>query len=274
MLKIATYNIQFSLHPHQLQQNILALKKQGIAIICLQEVTVTANQPSIIELLLAKLGPDWQAIWHLGKDKNVQGMGNCILWNNRVLKLLKHSNVLLPYSNKFTQLEKVLSWLAGGVTTPIQRRSVIGYFRYKNKTVRLTNVHLDHNGGSKNRYHQLKFLMTRLQQMQLRKKPDFDIICGDFNILDPLKNRKEIKLYQQLLADYQDATATIAWTADLYHIDSTLGSTWLQVLIQRCHIHVRKKLDFIWVKNTQFAHSQVLKMPGSDHLPIITSLVT
>ena len=268
MIKVATYNIQFSLHPDQIIENILMIASNGVSVICLQEVVVYNEHSNIIDAVLRKLGSNWQAIYHLGKSRDVLSAGNCILWNTKVLELIKNKNISLPYSKTLSLHEKVFSWLAGGITVPFMRRVVVGYFTYKNKTLRITNLHLDHNGGSENRHNQLKYLIGKLQQ---DKKIKYDIICGDFNNFD-LFNKKEIEVYKNILCDYDDATINIDWSGDLNLIDTTAGLKLLQILIKFFDIHLRKKLDFIWVRNIKFTPSKKMSVKGSDHLPIISSL--
>ena len=244
--------------------------KNGVSIVCLQEVICYKQENNIITTLLQKLGEDWKAICHLGKEQNVLGMGNCILWNTRVLNITKKQDVLLPYSKKLSLHEKAFSWLAGGTVIPFRRRAIIGYFMYKNQRLRVTNVHLDHNGGKKNRCRQLNYLINILQQ---ESNNTSDIICGDFNNFDLLGNNNELKEYIHILHDYEDTTTKIDWSADLYLIDTTAGNKFLQILIKNLHIHLRKKLDFIWVKNVTFSGSEKMLLPGSDHLPVVTSLL-
>lgn len=269
MIKIATYNIQFSLHPMEISKNLLRLTKTGVSIICLQEVVDYGNGENIVNLLLQKLGPDWRAINHLGNKPGIANMGNCIIWNSRKLQLVNHQKVLLPYSKKLTFFEKGLSWLAGGITVPFKRRALIGYFAHQNNLLRVTNIHLDHNGGIKNRTRQLAFVRRTLQ----RKKPvDHDIICGDFNNLDLRNTQHGLQTFQKILQGYEDATAHLSWSADLYLIDTSLGSKLVHTLIRKLNFHLKRKLDFIWVKNATFSGSKIIQATGSDHMPLVTSV--
>lgn len=269
MIKLATYNIQFSLHQEQIQQNVMAMVKDGVALICLQEVVIHRQKDNIVTTLLQKLGHGWRAACHVGTEQTLLGMGNCILWDSKVLKLTRKQNLLLPYSEKLALHEKIFSWLAGGITVPFKRRVIVGYFKYKNKKLRVTNVHLDHNGGIKNRTSQLKYLLNALDQSDNSLS---DIICGDFNNFNLRGQNDELESYHKILHEYQDATATIVWSADLHAIDTSTGSRFFQIFIQGLGIHLKRKLDFIWVKNLSFAQSHKMIVPGSDHLPLVTSL--
>ena len=116
------------------------------------------------------------------------------------------------------------------------------------------NIHLDHSGGMSNRLKQLKHFMKLLSESRSIRR---EIICGDFNCFDLLKNGKEERIYQELLgSSFVDATSNIGWTADLNDIDTSMGSENFQKMIKLFKIHLRKKLDYVWLKNIKFKSCQ------------------
>lgn len=220
--------------------------------------------------MLNKLGSDWRAIYNLGKDESFLEMGNCIIWNNKVLDLEKEQKEFLPHSESLAIHEKIFSWIAGGITVPFQRRVIIGYFKYKNISIRVTSLHLDQNGGLINRKKQLSYLMGILNK---NKSIRHEIICGDFNNFDLLKRGKEAIMQNETLGKYfVDISKDSGWTADLNKIDIKIGGVFFKLLIKNLHVHVRKKLDFIWTKNILSISCRKLYLKGSDHYPLIAHL--
>src|SRR5437868_8325767 len=104
-LKIVTYNIQFSLQRENIIKNINLLSKEGVLVFCLQEVVRLPNQEFIVDLILKKLGPEWDAIYHLGEEVSRSGMGNCIIWNKKNLNFKEVKNITLPRKEKINYHE-------------------------------------------------------------------------------------------------------------------------------------------------------------------------
>src|SRR5690606_8351980 len=109
----------------------------------------------------------------------------------------------LPFSEKLKFPEKVFSILAGGVDSPFLRRIISVEFKLKRKKFRVTNVHLDHNGGRNNRKKQLLHLVNKLDN---NREFDFEIICGDFNNLDTSKDNFENQMIESILVGFTEAT--------------------------------------------------------------------
>lgn len=269
-LIIATYNIQFSLNLRAIKTNISKMANMDVSLFCLQEVVPDNGRPSLAEILLKELGGEWRAICSLGSESSILGMGNCILWNTRILTLQKEQQELLPKYNNIKFHEKIFSWIAGGVSTSFERRAILGYFKFNDgRSIRVTNVHLDQNGGLKNRRKQLKYLVSILQKNKLER----EIICGDFNSFDLLNKGKEAEMQKELLGkDFTDISRNIGWTADLNDVNFNKGGKLLEFLIKKMHIHIRKKIDYIWVKNLKCLECERLLLKGSDHKPLVAYL--
>lgn len=268
-LILVTYNIQFSYHTEEIKKNILKMALMGASIFCLQEVVCNSDQTFIVNILLEKLGSDWKAIHNLGAENSKLEMGNCIIWNTKVLKLEKEQKEFLPKHKALVVHEKIFSWIVGGITVPFQRRVIVGYFKFNNISIRITNIHLDQNGGLKNRKIQLKYLANTLR----KNSYTHEIICGDFNSFDLLKTGKEARMHAEILSkDFVDVSKDSGWTADLNDIDLDKGNTVFKFLIKNMRIHIRRKLDYIWAKNITSLKCEKLLLKGSDHKPLISCL--
>jgi endonuclease/exonuclease/phosphatase family metal-dependent hydrolase len=243
-LTIGTYNLQFSQHVNKIIANIAHMAEMGVTLFCLQEVVADSQESGMVQRLLKTLGSDWQAVCHLGEEHSIAGMGNCLLWNTQKLTLLKQENVLLPRAKALAFHEQLFSILAGGLMVPYQRRTIIGDFTYNNQLLRVTNLHLDHNGGLKNRQKQLLYIQNVLEK---KKAADIEIICGDFNSFDLLKRGQEAMMLTKILgSSFVDISRESGWTADLYNLDTSQGFKLFKFLIKSFNLHVRRKLDYIW----------------------------
>lgn len=267
-ISIATYNVQFSQHPEKIIENVLHMVRSGVSILCLQEVV--NRKESVIKTLLSDLGNSWEAACYFGKENNILGMGNCIVWDTKAVSAKSKHFELLPYSQKLAIHEKAISLLASGITSPFKRRMVLINFSINGTNFCVVNIHLDHNGGTANRLKQLDHVIRSLKKNNRSEKT---IICGDFNCLDLLNNGTEYSSYKKLLGhEYNEATENIDWTADLHDIDTSIGNKIFGKLIRILKIHVRKKLDFIWTRNIKLKKCEKLDVQGSDHKPVIAEL--
>ncbi len=198
-------------------------------------------------------------------------MGNSIIWNSKVISLLKKEKLLLPKSKSLNLPEKIFSWFAGGITATFQRRSLIAEFSLDKTKFRITNLHLDHNGGISNRNKQLTFLMDHLNNL---KPTSHEIICGDFNSFDLLRNGKEKLMHDEVLGgDFIDASKDSGWTANLNDIEIHYGKAILRFILKKFHLDIRRKLDYIWIKNLDLIQCKKFQLKGSDHLPLVATLI-
>jgi len=269
-LSITTYNIQLSLHPDIISENLLKLTKQGALIICLQEVVNYHDGRFIINHILNRLGPDWQAINHIGPQPHIQDMGNAIIFHRHFLNLLNYQHLLLPRAPKLVFHEKAFSYLAGGLKNPILRRSITATFKFHHTPIRITNLHLDPTGGLKHRQKQLLNLKDTLNHQPPVHQ---EIICGDFNSFDLLKTGREAAMHQHTLGNnFTNASQHIDWTGDLNRIDTKHATKLMRFLITNAHLHLRRKLDHIYTQGFNVHHCCRLPYTGSDHQPILAHL--
>lgn len=268
-LTIATYNLQFSKNQDQLIKNIIEMTKLGVNIFSFQEVLKENQREFLIDRIVKTLGNNWQAKAHIGANNQLKDIGTAIIWNSKAVNLIKSNKILLPKSKKLAIHEKVFTWLAGGVTTTFDRRSINAIFQFGKHKFRLTNIHLDHNGGINNRKKQLQFLINFLE------KENFihDIVCGDFNSFDLLKTGQESLMHQQIFKNnYVDASKDSGWTGDIYNTEFSKRGFLLELFIKIFKIHIRRKIDYIWVKNFKVIDCQKLIKSGSDHNPLVVKI--
>src|SRR6185436_1079588 len=93
-LNIVTYNIQHGSKADEIVRNILALAYQKADVFCLQEVRQRPNKKFIVDELLKRLGPQWQAEFLI--SPNQFDLGLCNIWNTEKLKAQNFERVLLP----------------------------------------------------------------------------------------------------------------------------------------------------------------------------------
>jgi len=269
-LTVATYNIQFGINSEQIITSIVTLVTNGAQIICLQELINTPQERFIVDRILNRLGKNWQAAYHVGTEQSRLSIGTGILWNTQVVKLNHTEKILLPKLKRFDLHEHVYYRLIGVPSEVLQRKATTCYFTVKGKELRVTSVHLDNVGGPIHRVKQFEYLMSELNKY---KTTDREIICGDFNTFDLLRIGYEKKMLRKVLRHaFTDASEHIKWTSDIYNIDFTTSKPFFPWLIKTANIHIRRKLDYIWVKQMKVVSCDKLNIPGSDHFPLIATL--
>lgn len=266
-LTIATYNIELSIQVEKIIDNITAMAKKGVDVFCLQEVVNSPNQEVIITTLLNRLGKNWKAANHLEDPTLETNIGTCILWNTKILQYQEEKKVSFPKLKRLGLHEKFFAKLIGGSTSSLQRRAITCTFLFSKKTMQITSLHLDHVGGTNHRIKQMEYFFA--------KKPmsPYEIICGDFNTFDLLQTGKEKALLHKTFGpEYIDASATVGPTADIYEMNMQRVLLLFKWVVKTLHIHIKRRLDYIWVKNFQIVDCYTGDVSGSDHLPIIAKL--
>jgi endonuclease/exonuclease/phosphatase family metal-dependent hydrolase len=270
MLTIATYNIQFAINAEKILANIEKMAKGGVAVFCLQEIINVRGEKFFIDKLLSRLGKNWKAAYHVGPEFSKLSIGTGIVWNTKILKFKREDKLLLPKLKNFDRLERLYYKVVGVHAIPLQRKVTICYFAYGKKTIRVTSIHIDNVGGPGHRMKQLSYLLATLHKHEV---PDGEIICGDFNTFDLLKTGYEKLFMQKLFGDdFKDASRHAGWTSDIYNIDFRTSMRFFPWLIKTFHIHIRRRLDYIWVKHMNIVSCRKLPIPGSDHYPLVARL--
>ncbi len=266
-LTVVTYNIQFGINAEKIVSNIEILAKDGANIICLQETINIARHELIITTILKRLGKNWKASYNVGLEDGRLSIGTCIIWNTTVLTLKYEKKILLPKLNTFSAHEKFYYWIIGVPGIPVQRRVTTCYFTINQKLLRVSSIHIDNVGGQLHRMQQLSYLLTQLKQ---NTTPDYEIICGDFNTFDLLKTGYEKKLLQKKFGkEFHDASKKVGWTSDIYNIDFKTSISVFPWIIKTFHLHIRRRLDYLWVKNMKVIKCEKIMIPGSDHFPVV-----
>jgi endonuclease/exonuclease/phosphatase family metal-dependent hydrolase len=199
-------------------------------------------------LLLETLGAEWQMEYET-PPKNSYDNGICILWNKSALEGITFERLSLPLIPQAKLWEK--AWIRvhgfGRNAFLLQKGALVGTFKWNNRRLRITSLHLDWQGGLKQRTAQLAFIRDYLIS---RPNADHEIICGDFNTIGVLNKKRQIKLFLEVLGNrFQDAAANPEDTFPPF------------------------LLDHIFVKNLQSVQFQTSKLPGSDHFPVLAKLV-
>lgn len=268
-LTIATYNILFANEAEKIIENIVQMTKEGVNIFCLQELINITNEEFIIDRILKKLGENWKAVYHVGPEYSKLSIGSGVLWDSTIINMYESEKILLPKIKKFDYFERLYYKIVGVPAIPLQRKALSCYFTKGQKQFRVTCVHLDNIGGPFHRRKQLSYLVSFLKKNAM----DQEIICGDFNTFDLLKTGYEKKLIHRLFdKEFIDATDKVGWTSDIYNIDFRTSVKIFPWLIKTFHIHIRRRLDYIWVKHIQILSCAKRNVSGSDHLPVVAEL--
>jgi endonuclease/exonuclease/phosphatase family metal-dependent hydrolase len=249
-LKIVTYNIQFGAgNIDQVADNIQNLAALGTALFCLQEIRQFDGQRANIAVITERLGTNWQ--WETFIKPNSHDVGLAILWRPELLDLVKMDKILLPKLSQFNFYENFFEKkISRIIDKPVQKGALTAIFQVGDRLLRTTNLHLDWQGHFIHRAEQLNFLVSHLNTPN--KKADYEIICGDFN----------------------------TWGAELIlrsqerKIRRLLGPDFINVYpsAPRTQANFPQRLDYIFVRGAQPIKAEVLKVKGSDHLPIAAVL--
>lgn len=244
-LKLVTYNIFNGKHRDVVIKNILALAKEGVNIFCLQEVRNLGNGESIIDLLLQKLGVNWQAEKLLNDVTRPNDLGLCVIWDSLVVSLKKSDNLLLPKLTKVDLLEKTFRKINKNYHFPVQRSALRLDFECNGKPLRVTNIHLDVSGGKAHKTRQLGHLQSYLKAIPAYPN---EIVCGDFNTLGwgLLAKKYKSKMAEFFGSDFKNVFPKQVRTGPLY-----------------------QHLDHIFVKGLALVAAEVKRMRGSDHKPVV-----
>ena len=98
-------------------------------------------------------------------------------------------------------------------------------------------------------------------------------MCGDFNNYDVFKNGKQTRIMKKLFGpNFEHISSNLKWTADIFHIDMPELSKLYRIFIKIFRIHIKRRLDSIWVKGFKSISCQKINLMGSDHFPILAEL--
>lgn len=270
VFSIATYNIQGSNNPNAILQTIAQLVKNGVQVFCLQEIRSFPRKAFIGDILQKHLGKDWKLECFLQKDKRSHELGLCILWNSNILQMQTVAKIFLPRLQKRTFTEFCEEKLLFTKKSFLQRKALVMNFTIGMKKIRITNVHLDWQGGPVHRKNQLEFLLDALRG---KDSVEYEIVCGDFNTVKWPRVSDEKKYLSPVLGEkFIDVSADIPWTANL-NTFSFYGilNNMINGFIKKLHIHIYNKIDYIWSCGLICSECKVFPAEGSDHIPLVAT---
>lgn len=246
-LKLVSYNLQNGKNEKAIIKSIKYLIALGVDIFCLQEVRKLPDKLFIGQIIKESLNENWKIEYFLGEDP--YDFGACFIWNSSKLRLQNIEKIPLPSLKSLNLLERVIDKILINRTTPIKRGVLIGVFKLSNRYLRITNLHLDWQGGLKHRTEQLQYIINKLKQESFEQ----EVICGDFNMVGlPVSSRcTQQKIEDILGAEFKNVQPNL-----IYTINSIIP----------------QKLDYILVKNINFKEGELIPLKGSDHYPLITIL--
>lgn len=243
---IATYNIFDGRRKEQIIENILKLIHNGAHIICLQEVWYTYRGVSMSKLIDENLPRNFQSYYFLGDKTDPYSYGQGILWNTETFSAIGFDKLPLPPKNGLTLSDKLFFWAVGLSPRIFKRGALIGTFMFGQHRIRISNIHLDFQGGDVQRIKQLQAVTDYLGSLPA---VDSEIVCGDFNTVGILGKKKKIIALEKLLGA---------------GFKSVVHRPYISAIIQQ--------LDYIFIKNLKIKNTKILKLRGSDHFPLLAEV--
>lgn len=248
-LAIATYNIQNSRNSLAIQENVYELCSQT-DITCLQEFT---GQPQLVE---DKNHIEWIS------DFNDDRYGLVTVWSEK-LEHIKSEQILLPQLNSSLPLWEKIIFLPEHELKKMRRGALISSFEWEGCSLRVTNVHLDAPGGMQHRSRQLAPILEYLTN----NPTDCEILCGDFN------TGSEKQLQSFLGEEFKNVSSSTSYTSDLVaSIETDLPVAVFKQAVKLFGLHLRQKLDHIFVKGFDLVDVRRIDKDGSDHYPLLATL--
>jgi endonuclease/exonuclease/phosphatase family metal-dependent hydrolase len=243
---IATYNIFDGRNSGKTITNILELIQNGASVICLQEVRQAYRNVEFTKLLAERLPKHISSKYFLEDNARWFDYGLGILWDTTVFSSPNFHQLSLPEQDHLTFWNKLFYWMLGLEPKIIRRGALIGTFKCGAQKVRISNLHLDFQGGSEHRTNQLKYLRDFLA---LQAAVDQEIICGDFNTLGLFHKKNKILALEEQMED---------------GFQSVLSKPYSSSIVQQ--------LDYIFIKNLKLRRAGLFKQKGSDHYPLLAEV--
>jgi endonuclease/exonuclease/phosphatase family metal-dependent hydrolase len=244
-LTIVTYNIHHGSKPEAITKNLLYLAANGADVFCLQELRKEDGKNFLLDDFLKKLGPNWKAEYIVKPGSN--DLGLCTIWDGQKLQALTFEPLLLPKLKKLYFYELAWEKIRKEYPRPVQRAVLIGDFNLNGQRLRITNVHLDWQGGSKQRMLQLSHFYSHVKS---KEKVEREIMCGDFNTIGFYRFHKR----------------------GLTKIKKIVGDEFTNKPPKKPTTTYLETLDHILVKNLTVLKTEVLKLKGSDHFPLLAEI--
>ena len=269
---LVTYNVLFG-YDKRVFDSLKAIRDQSNkythAIIALQEVrnkTIKDKLPETIQ----KLFPGFYTAQLVSPKPSLNDLGLMTLSR---MPVMDTTPVLLPKLAK-----RLLNLQSLFLKSIPQYAALVTRFAVGRKILRVTNLHLNVLGGIP---HKKKQMARILEYFQIASA-DYDIVCGDFNTIGPLRiqgksvQRQKNVILKQLGRDFNEVPIP-SWTCDISDTTSPLlpASKFIYKTFKKTRIQFRQKLDWVFVRGFKSAKASVRHdLAGSDHYPIFAILQT
>ena len=226
-------------------------------VLCLQETEL--NFVNFLDELFRN--PDLNT-WKIYYAHTGYGGNLAIAWDTYRLDLNNFESILLPQLPRSVIFQRLK-----GHTKPLQRSVLVGTFLTAGKVLRISNLQLSWEGGSRFRLGQLAYFLKKLHQSFAHA----DIIAGDFNTWVPSAFRRgqEKKVERLLGKEYINVLPNLRFTCDTSYVDPQDWWFSLSKILAPIGIKMRTRLDYIFARNLNVISSKMLDWPGSDHRPLI-----
>lgn len=260
-ITVATYNIFHGRQTGEIAKNVAKLAARGADVICLQEVRVIPGRHFLGAILERTLGPEWRAEYLLGPGFD---LGLATYWLDKKLSFLGREEILLPKIKRYHPGRQLASFHA----KPLQRGALSLTLGSGKAVIRITNVHLDWQGGLAHRSGQLSGLISALDK---KGRVPQEIICGDLNTVGPRiwQNLQERRFQAVLGPSFTHASQGIRKSWRLGNLKSEEPLPPGQKILSEIKRRIAQRLDYIWSSGLGVEEASVLHLPGSDHLPMI-----
>lgn len=265
-LSLVSYNIQHGVNKEKIISNIDILDKKGTDLFCLQELPKVPNEKFIGDKLKNLLGIEWGGEYFLDKESPYLGLGLGVLWNKSHLKFVHIDKILLPKLKPFNFIER----LKTRAKVPVQRGALVATFKIDKKKLRVVNLHLDWQGGPKQRKKQLSYIVSYLTK---KENVSYEIICGDFNTVGPsiFFKRQQRKINEILGADFINVFPDLRCTHHIKSFDPEAKYAFLHKKALRLGVNFHQKLDYVFNRGLLVKEARIFEFGGSDHFPLFVN---
>lgn len=271
-LFLVTYNILFGYDLrvfHSLRKIYTLSRKYTHAIVALQEVRNKTFADKLPDKI-TKIFPKFSSSQLVSPKPSLNDLGLITLAS---LEKIDEIPVLLPQLPK-----RLLNPQSYFLKTMPQHGALISRYAMGRKILRVTNVHLDVMGGTRHKRKQMRIILDYLAL----QRANYDVICGDFNTIGPIKIMRRRMLKQknaihQLLGKSYEEVSVPTWTSDVTQTMSPLipARRFINKAFKLAHISFRQKLDWIFVRGFKKTTADARHdLAGSDHYPIFAVLNT
>lgn len=272
-LRLLSYNIYGGVHNHEIIQG---LKENDVNsdIICLQEFP--ADQ-ELQKPFTKFIGNKYRHIKSLSWKLAERTIGLATFYDSTKFSLINTKIIHLPKINLRLHERLFCSSLTGRTPIFFDRTAIISVFSYKGVRFTIVNTHLAWEGGIGHQIAQVDFIIDELKKLKLLA--GVVILCGDLNVI---KDSRNGSLFIDTLKNYgfEEASYNIRYTCDFASPYSWPEDkvrpirTFLKFIMQlasKFGVESRKKIDYVFGYNLGKNSSNLIKIGGSDHYPILTN---